>query len=674
MLSISNLKINTKIVLVSLVPLILFLIVGIMMILNNIEELHTAQIMDKNMELFQNASKLVNELQKERGKTSMFLSNTSSGQTEMNLQRQTTDTKVSAFISALLRAEIGQNHKDAVKNVDKDTLAIRDKIGNSLTDPVMATKEYTVLINSLVDTMSAVANAKTARGIGKVMTSLLLLESAKESADLIRASVSGILAKNSAVSQDLLDRVLALKAGIDINMTSRALTLPETSMKKIESLKNQEHWHKQDAIIARVIERYQKGDFGLDPKEYFQIATRVVDDLGELVEEEILGIEARLRTIQKDIKTLVIMTIIQIAGAFLISIIFALVMASIIGKPLRNTVRMLQDISEGEGDLTHRLDDSRSDETGKLSYWFNVFVSKIQNIIIDVSQSFQGLATASSQLMAIAAQTASSVKTIADQATSVAEDAETASMNTHAVSITMEETSSNLSSVAAATEEMSATIGEVASNAEKARVVSEQAITQAADITRLMETLGQSAVEIGQVTETITEISAQTNLLALNATIEAARAGEAGKGFAVVANEIKALAMQTAEATENIRAKITGVQNSAANATNDMLKVNNVIQDMETIISSIAASIEEQAAVTRNVASNIAKASAGVQDSSDRMSETDEASNAISRKIKEISAWLLELRQGGEQIHSSAAETSEVAEKLHNLVGQFKVA
>ncbi|MBF0231648.1 MAG: methyl-accepting chemotaxis protein [Desulfamplus sp.] len=669
-----NFKITHKIIMVTFVPLSLFFIVGLMMISKHMTEFRTAQTMEKNMVLFKYASNLINELQRERGRTSLFLSNTSAGQTDMNSQRQASDETIPLFLESLTNADIDQIYKEPVKDVDQHIRHIRNQIGTSIVDPVISAREYTAVVENLFDTISAAANAPTSKGIGKAMTSLLLLESAKESAGLIRATVSAILGKNTPVPQTVLNMVLALKAGIDLNMTSRALTLPDDSMKKIAQLKDQEHWHQMNAAIERVIERYQKGQFELDPKEYFTTATKVVDDLGKLVGEEVLEIQSRVITIEKEIKNVVIMMIIQIIGAFLVSIVFALAMASKIGKPLRHTVLMLQDISEGEGDLTHRLDDSRSDETGEMSHWFNVFISKIQNIIIDINKYFQGLAAASTQLMTISRQTASSVKLMAEQAASVALDAETAGNNTHTVSMTMEEMSSNLSSVAAATEEMSATIAEVAANAEKARVVSEQAITQASEISRIMETLGQAAREIGQVTETITEISSQTNLLALNATIEAARAGEAGKGFAVVANEIKALARQTAGATEDIKSKITGVQSSATNATNDMVKVNSVIQDMETIISSIAAAIEEQATVTKDLADNIAKTSAGVKDSSDRMSETDKISSAITKKINGVSEGLLELRHGGEQVHSSASEMAGLAEKLQNLVGQFRIS
>jgi methyl-accepting chemotaxis protein len=188
-----------------------------------------------------------------------------------------------------------------------------------------------------------------------------------------------------------------------------------------------------------------------------------------------------------------------------------------------------------------------------------------------------------------------------------------------------------------------------------------------------MQKLGQAAQEIGNVTETITNISAQTNLLALNATIEAARAGAAGKGFAVVANEIKELAKQTAEATEDIKTRIAGIQNSTGSAISDIGQITAVIKDVGGIVASIAAAIEEQATVTRDVAGNIAQASVGVQEANDRVSQTAEVSKSIARDIAGVNAAVTGIRQGGEQVQSSALDLSKLAEDLGAQVAQFRV-
>jgi hemerythrin-like metal-binding protein len=265
------------------------------------------------------------------------------------------------------------------------------------------------------------------------------------------------------------------------------------------------------------------------------------------------------------------------------------------------------------------------------------------------------------------------VKVVSDRAGTVAVAAEEASANTTSVAAGMEQAASNLSSVASATEEMSATVGEIASNAEKARAISEQATVQAQTISALMQQFGRAAQEIGKVTETITDISSQTNLLALNATIEAARAGAAGKGFAVVANEIKELARQTATATEDIKAKIAGVQTSAGSAITDVEKIAAVIKDVGSLVSSIAASIEEQAAVTKDVAGNIAQASAGVKDSNERIAQTATVSKDIARDMAAVNAATGEIRRGGEQVKASTVELSKLADQLKAAAAQFKV-
>jgi methyl-accepting chemotaxis protein len=344
-----------------------------------------------------------------------------------------------------------------------------------------------------------------------------------------------------------------------------------------------------------------------------------------------------------------------------------------ITHPIRRTVEMLKDISQGEGDLTKRLSVTSQDEIGELAKHFNQFVEKLQGIIGRVAANAVTVASSATELSAVSSQTTNAVRTMSEKTASVAAAAEEASANTNSVAASMEQAATNLASVASATEEMSATVGEIAANSEKARTISEQATAQAQTISTLMQQLGRAAQEIGKVTETITDISSQTNLLALNATIEAARAGAAGKGFAVVANEIKELARQTATATEDIKSKIAGVQNSAGSAIADIEKIAGVIQEVGAIVASIAASIEEQAAVTKDVAGNIAQASAGVKDSTERIAQTATVSKDIARDMTGVNEAVGDIRQGGEQVQASTVELSQLAEQLKATAGQFKV-
>jgi methyl-accepting chemotaxis protein len=380
-------------------------------------------------------------------------------------------------------------------------------------------------------------------------------------------------------------------------------------------------------------------------------------------------LEIRIASLRSDGLVALIILLIGVSAA----IGLAVVISRGITRPIRNVAEMLKDIAQGEGDLTKRLNLSSRDEIGELASYFDSFVEKLQGIVGKIASMTQSVASSASDLSVVSEQTSHSVRLLSDRTATVAAAAEEASANTLSVAASMEEAAINLTSVAGATEEMSATVGEIASNAERARHISLDAAQQAATVSRMMLELGRVAQEIGKVTETITDISSQTNLLALNATIEAARAGAAGKGFAVVANEIKELARQTSQATEDIKVKIDGVQGAACTAIADIERITAVIAEVGNLVNGIAAAIEEQAVVTKDVAGNISQASAGVQEANERVGQTASVSRLMAEDIAGISQVVVEIRAGGEQVQSSASGLSEVAAELRALAGQFKV-
>jgi len=363
-------------------------------------------------------------------------------------------------------------------------------------------------------------------------------------------------------------------------------------------------------------------------------------------------------------------TAILLGGVFM-TVLIALTTRAIV-RPIRNAAELMRDIAEGEGDLTKRIRVETDDEIGALAKGFNTFAEKIRSIVEKVCAGTDDMAVVSVQLTQLSQLMGNSVEVMSAKTSTVAAAAEEASANTNSVAASMEEATTNLATISGATQEMSTTIGKIVVNSDKARTISAQAKEQSRKLTELMQQFGKAAQEIGQVTETINDISSQTNLLALNATIEAARAGEAGKGFAVVASEIKELAKQTASATEDIKGRISGVQQSAGGAIADIEKITVVIEEVGGLVAGIAAAIEEQAAITQEVVANIAQASIGVETANEQVAQTAHVSQDMAREIAGINTAVADIHQGGQRVQSESIGLSSLTGRLKSLVGQFK--
>jgi methyl-accepting chemotaxis protein len=363
-----------------------------------------------------------------------------------------------------------------------------------------------------------------------------------------------------------------------------------------------------------------------------------------------------------------------LAFGLLLAAAFAVLITRSISRPLSIGINLLNGVSRG--DLTRDVPPelvSRQDEVGDLSRSLQTVTDSLRRLIEDVVNGTSVLGASSTELSSVSSEMAGGARQTSARAGTVAAAAEEMSSNAVSVAAGMEEATSNLTTMASATEEMTSTIGEIATKSEKARVITSEATEQANRVTSLVQNLSQAAQDIGKVTETITQISGQTNLLALNATIEAARAGAAGKGFAVVAHEIKELARQTAEATEDIKSKVTGIQNCTAGTLGDLERISQVIGEITAIVNTIATAIEEQSTVTKDIARNVSQAAAGVADANQRVAQMTTVSQSVAKDIAAVNKAAGDMASGSEQTLTSAAELSKLAEDLRGMVSRFKV-
>jgi len=325
---------------------------------------------------------------------------------------------------------------------------------------------------------------------------------------------------------------------------------------------------------------------------------------------------------------------------------FALVRT--ITQSLKRLTQMIQNIAEGEGDVTKRLETTggiSNDELGEVSRLFNLFMDKLQEILRGVSAHTCKVATASHELLDANGQI-----TVISGETAV---------QSNSVSRAAQQVTQNLQSLSTGAGEMTLTIQSIATNANEAAKVAGSAVSAAQAANTTVAKLGQSSAEIGVVIKVITSIAQQTNLLALNATIEAARAGEAGKGFAVVANEVKELAKQTAQATEDISRKITAIQLDTKDAVTAIGTVSGVINQINNISATIAAAVEEQSATTNEMTRNASEAVGGAAD--------------ISRNIEGVTKTAEGTLTRAQESQKAAQELASIAAELSALMKQFKI-
>jgi methyl-accepting chemotaxis protein len=366
----------------------------------------------------------------------------------------------------------------------------------------------------------------------------------------------------------------------------------------------------------------------------------------------------------RDQAVLVLGLVILVGG-----IVFLLV-ARWITRPIRETVAAFKRFAAG--DLTRPLAIGSSDEMGELRGAANSLMDKLRAMIRQMDHCAAELMDSSSSLQASADQLAGMADQTTHQSSSVAAAAEQMAVNMQNMAGSTEQMSTNVRTVTLSVEQMTATIAEVARSAEQTASVADGAARLAQTSNERIGQLDQAASEIGAVIELIQDIAEQTNLLALNATIEAARAGEAGKGFTVVATEVKQLARQSAEATEDIRARIEAIQRSAEEAIRAITEIGDVVGQVNGASRTIASAVEEQSITTREIARNVAEASSSAQTVAVGIAETAAAAREVTRSIAYVDSNAKQTATDAGHTQAAGGHLARLAGQLHELVQQFQ--
>lgn len=330
-----------------------------------------------------------------------------------------------------------------------------------------------------------------------------------------------------------------------------------------------------------------------------------------------------------------------------------------VARQLRRLVKTLSDVTEGDGDLTRRLDVQRRDELGEIASGLNSFLNKLQNMIVNVVGSVREVSESSLQTERIAVKThGGSQKQL--------EEVEQVATAVHEMTAAAQEVARNAGRAAEAASLAEVATGDgmqiVQDNLDAIRAVAEE--MEAAR--EVVQNLARGGESIGDILTTISGIADQTNLLALNAAIEAARAGEQGRGFAVVADEVRSLAQKTQRATGEIQAMINQLQAGTREAVTAMHKSQ---QCAETSVSQANKAAEALKSIKQSV-SIINDLSAQIASAAEEQSAVAED---INRNVINIGRVASDVAERASQSSEASAVLRQLAAKQQEVVGQFKV-
>jgi methyl-accepting chemotaxis protein len=301
-----------------------------------------------------------------------------------------------------------------------------------------------------------------------------------------------------------------------------------------------------------------------------------------------------------------------------------------------------------------------ADEIGELGRWFNRFVERVHDMVLEIGTVTRDVAAASTQIAASGEEMARGASEQAEQV--------------RQISAAVEQMASSVVEVARKSADAAGTAEQAGEAAEAGGAVVNQTVADMGSIQEAVRSsaasvqdLGARGEQIGQIIAVINDIADQTNLLALNAAIEAARAGEHGRGFAVVADEVRKLADRTTKATDEIAGSITAIQTETLDAVQRMEAGSARVEQGVNKAHEAGASLERIVGAAQSVTSMIQSIAAAAEQQS-------AASEEVSRNIASIEAVARQTREGTDQAARAAGDLSTKAERLQTLVNGFKVA
>jgi methyl-accepting chemotaxis protein len=579
-----------KIILLIIIPFFAFMVFSLLFINNNLNELRLAKRTKSLIQFVEAASKVTTQIQRERGKSSLFLKGALS-QGDLEAQRKDTDQKVEPFKKIIQGSEIRNETKEETLRTVTLLPELRKAVDQKIPFEESFSR-YSELLSKIMAAENSFLKEDSSRGVGRRLITVSLLEEAKESAAKLRGFASGLIAGNQPLSEKQLLMVTILKAGVEGNLHSPALILPQAQKDKLKGFEASAEWQEGNALFQALIKNAYQGQFGIDSNQFFKTISKQIDDIDQLVTLSVGDIGRLVDQNHAQALNIIIFIVLAVAIVIVAAGLFSFLLIRSITRPISLVVGGLTEASE------------------------QLFTTSDQ-----ISQSSQSLAEGATEQAAGLEETAASME-------------EMASM-----------TKTNADNAIQANKRMKDT-GQVVDVANQAMTELNQSISE----------IFTASQETGKIIKNIDEIAFQTNLLALNAAVEAARAGEAGSGFAVVADEVRNLAMRAAQAAKNTSEMIEDTVNKINRGSDIVTRTNEAFFKVASeskkageLINDIAAASDEQAQGIDQVSKAIAQMDQVVQHnaaSSEQLASTSEEMTSQAKKMKSLIDELMMIMKG----------------------------
>ncbi|GAA0577342.1 nitrate- and nitrite sensing domain-containing protein [Caenispirillum bisanense] len=664
----NRLSLGARIVLVALLPTCALTVVAGLTAHDRYQQAQSLGRLDALADVADALSHLGHMIQAERGATAGYLqARTDDTTRQLAERRRLTDQSMAAATEGVRQGRaLGlEAAMQAVEHEVQGLTVVREQVDRGAIRVPDALAAYTEASEAMLAATGALADAAPNAQLVKDLLAYDLFLEIKELAGLERATgnvafIAGQIAPQEhqrfvsliARQEELLKRFTEYASPNARALTAQAVTGDgDAALAALRAL-----------VIAYPESRHLGG---VEGAEWFRVATVRIDRMAAAAGTLSDDLRETVSALEDDAQAAMIAFT---AGEVVLLAVIALasvVLVRSITRPLASLRLSLGELAGGNtGIAIAGLD--RRDEIGDIARSVATFKESIirkqmddAKAAIDLSVQKVKLARRDALLEEFRANIDTFLHSLTGSATTLQADAETmtrvaddARSRSSTVAAASTQASVSVETVAASSEELSASIGEINRQVAQAAAVAARAADSAGAARDTVATLEDRAHRIGEIIGLITDVANQTNLLALNATIEAARAGEAGKGFAVVANEVKALAGQTAKATEEISDQIKDIQSGVTDAVRAISEITRVVGEIDQITVAVSDGIRQQSDATREIARNVQQAALGTREVSSNVEALAEAGAQTGARAEQVREASRVLRSDSEQLRT----------------------